>query len=86
MSFPCTLDEISSEELVRELSNRHYRRVSALICPYCEKPLVDKEGKEVRHLAWKEQVATPIVNCICRFGEVDKYHSPYVLKSLQYGD
>ncbi len=69
MSSFRTLDEIPSEELVRELSKRHHLRMGALKCPYCARKLVIDDGQ--------------IMNCTCRFSEVDKYHSPYVLAPLQ---
>jgi hypothetical protein len=80
MSHLRTLDEIPSEELVRELSRRHYRRASMLKCPYCEKPLVDETGKRVSELTNKNPAP-----CSCRFPDVNAYHSLSVLNSLQYG-
>lgn len=73
MSFPCTLDEISSEVLVEELLARYERRNIALQCAYCKKSLVDREGKPITKL--HESIGP----CSCRFGDIDKYHSPNIL-------
>ena len=79
MSYMRTLDEILSEELVKELHRRHYLRMSAHKCPYCEKPLTS-DG--IQKLKKGEKPA----RCSCRFGNVDEYHPPHILNSLQYGD
>lgn len=68
-----SLDEYTSEELVRELSKRHYRRMSANKCPYCEKKL-------------SGDARLPGATCVCRFGICDGYHPPHILNSLQYGE
>lgn len=69
-----SLDEYTSEELVRELSKRHYLRMSAHKCPYCEKPIDKVYAGQDRGL-----------RCTCRFADMDAYHPPGVLNSLQYG-
>jgi hypothetical protein len=81
MSHLRTLDEYTSEELVRELSRRHYRRATMLLCPYCEKPLIDETGKRLSKLT----NANP-APCSCRFPDVNAYHKPSILNTLQYGD
>lgn len=74
------LDDYTSEDLVRELHRRHYRRTGAMTCPYCNKPLMMMTTPE-----GYKRVVEP-VRCTCKYPDVDKYHSPHVLSSLQYGD
>lgn len=80
MSFQRTLDEIPSDELVRELSLRHYNRMSSLRCPYCKDKLKDEDGGILTTNSHKPGP------CRCRFSDVDTYHSPHVLNPLQYGE
>jgi hypothetical protein len=81
MSILLTLDEITSDKLIKELLRRSNLLLCARRCPYCEKELIHPNGNRYDPITDKE-----VPDCKCRFAKVSAYHSPNELKPLQYGD